>query len=144
MKKTLILLSIFFVQTLFAQKYNYPETPKIPVYDTIWGKVIQDDYRWMEDLKDSKVKEWFVEQNNFAENYLNKLNGMDGLIAEWKMFDRLRPYTYHYISHWIGDKIFYRKFSPGEILPKYIFSIEKTRKKHCLLTLQILKGKRLI
>lgn len=128
MKTTLLLLAFFMVQTLFAQKYNYPETPKIPVYDTIWGKVIQDDFRWMEDLKDPKVKDWFVEQNNFAENYLNRLNGMDELIAEWKMFDRLIPEIYNYINHWVEDKIIYRKLSPGDVTPKiYIYNRRNTK-----------------
>ncbi|MDO5655810.1 MAG: prolyl oligopeptidase family serine peptidase [Flavobacteriaceae bacterium] len=130
MKKSIFTtLSIFIFAHAFAQqKWNYPPTPKIPVYDTIWGKVIQDDYRWMEDLRDPKVKDWFEAQNNFAEHYLNLLNGMDELIAEWKLFDKLLPDAYTYLSHWIGDKIFYSKFSPGEVLPKlYVFNRKITK-----------------
>ncbi|MDO5655818.1 MAG: hypothetical protein Q4G27_06725 [Flavobacteriaceae bacterium] len=45
MKKPLLTtLTIFIFTGAFAQqKWNYPPTPKIPVYDKIWGEVIQDD-----------------------------------------------------------------------------------------------------
>jgi len=42
-----------------AQAPAYPDTPKRPVTDTYGGGVqVTDDYRWLEDGKDPKVREW--------------------------------------------------------------------------------------
>lgn len=98
MKTKLLIIAICIVQLSLAQKYNYPPTPKIPVYDTIWGKLIQDDYRWMEDLNDPKVKKWFESQNEFAMSFLNRLSGVDELIGELKQFDTQQPEIYFYIA----------------------------------------------
>ena len=85
MKKiVLIITSICISISAIAQqkKWNYPETPKIPVYDTIWGKVIKDDYRWMEDMKDGNVKAWLERQNDFTQDILNEIPNQDKLILE--------------------------------------------------------------
>lgn len=83
MKTTLLLLTFFMVQTLSAQKWDYPATPKIPVYDTIWGNVIQDDYRWMEKPRDSVFNQWLKDQANFTNSVLDKIPGIEKLQAEY-------------------------------------------------------------
>ncbi|MDO5655807.1 MAG: prolyl oligopeptidase family serine peptidase [Flavobacteriaceae bacterium] len=85
MKKSIFTtLSIFIFAHAFAQqKWNYPKTPKIPVYDTIWGKVIQDDYRWMENSKDTIFTKWLKEQADYTNNVLEKIPGIEKLQAEY-------------------------------------------------------------
>lgn len=113
MKTILFLLTLFLAQTLFAQKYNYPETPKIPVYDTIWGKVIQDDYRWMEDLKDPKVIEWLKTQSEFTNAQLAKIPGQDILFREMKKYDAMQSAEIFPVGK-AGGKYFYQKRLPNE------------------------------
>ncbi|MDO5655808.1 MAG: prolyl oligopeptidase family serine peptidase [Flavobacteriaceae bacterium] len=86
MKKSIFTtLSIFIFAHAFAQqKWNYPETQKIPVYDTIWGKVLQDDYRWMEKTEDPKFVNWLKEQNTFSESVIDKIPNQDKIAASLK------------------------------------------------------------
>ena len=36
-------------------------------------KKIRDPYRWMEDEHSVEIKKWVNEQNNYTDNYLNKI-----------------------------------------------------------------------
>lgn len=120
MKTTLLLLTFFMVQTLSAQKWNYPETPKIPVYDTIWGKVIQDDYRWMEDMKDPKVIEWLKTQSEFTNKEIAKIPGQDILFQEMKKHDNMQSAEIFPVGKADG-KYFYQKRLPDEQTPKLYY-----------------------
>lgn len=115
MKTTLLLLTLFSAQILFAQqKWNYPETPKIPVYDTIWGKVYQDDYRWMEDTKDQKFTDWLKAQKVFTDSVLNLIPGQKQLAEELRAsFSKEDDYfnLQKANSTWI-----YRKADPNDFL----------------------------
>lgn len=51
----------------------YPATQKHPVVDTLHGQEIQDDYRWLEDETDPKVKEWVASQNEYTQQWLSNL-----------------------------------------------------------------------
>ncbi len=114
MKKNLLFLA--FVLSGFAaiaQNWNYPETPKQPVYDTIWGKVIKDDYRWMEDMKNENVVEWFQTQAKFTKNELAKIPGRDQLLKELKEIDGMRAAVILPVGK-AGGKYFYSKRNPAE------------------------------
>ena len=56
-----------------------PGTPKIPVSDTYHGVRVLDDYRWLENGDDSKVKAWSEAQNARARAYLDHLPGTRAL-----------------------------------------------------------------
>lgn len=67
MKLLLILLFIFSSHLLGAQqKWNYPPTPKIPLYDTIFDKVIKNDYHWMEKYDSPGFLDGVKAQNKFT------------------------------------------------------------------------------
>lgn len=51
---TLLFWSDSTAQTLF----NYPFTPVHPEVDTVFGKVVNDVYRWLEDVNSPKVQDW--------------------------------------------------------------------------------------
>ena len=50
-----------------------PETPKLPVTDTLHGVAIVDEYRWLEDSADPKVKAWNDAESARARAYLDTL-----------------------------------------------------------------------
>ena len=60
-KKILFLVFIFFVFKCNHTESNYFQEKLISktVSDTIYKKIIKDDYRYMEDLEDSTVLNWY-------------------------------------------------------------------------------------
>ncbi|WP_299836390.1 prolyl oligopeptidase family serine peptidase [uncultured Tenacibaculum sp.] len=59
--------------------YNYPKIEKEPVTEEYCGVSVTDDYRNLENLKDSSVIKWFEDQETYANNYLNKVKGSETL-----------------------------------------------------------------
>ena len=50
-----------------------PVAPKSPVVDTYQGVSVTDDYRWLENADDPKVKAWSDAENVYARKYLDAL-----------------------------------------------------------------------
>lgn len=50
-----------------------PATPKQPVEDVYHGTTVREDYRWLEDWQDPRVRQWSETQNQYARHYLNQL-----------------------------------------------------------------------
>src|SRR5258705_8002987 len=82
-------LYFFHCNNLIAQTFDYPPTSKQPVTDTIFGKVVTDDYRWMENMNSQQVKDWLKAQANYTNSWLNKIPGRDSLVEEYKKIDKL-------------------------------------------------------
>jgi len=74
----------------FAQ-YLYPPTKTVDSSDTYFGVSYKDPYRWLEYNEQPEVESWFKQQADYTNTILNKLNGRDELIAEWKKLDKLQP-----------------------------------------------------
>lgn len=123
MKSRLLLLMFLFISfTTFAQqKWNYPPTPKIPVQDTIWGTVIQDDYRWLENRKDSVADYWYKAQAEFTQQELDKIPGVMTLFNEMKEADSLNAVSYEFLVR-RKERYFFAKRYPGEKQPKIYYS----------------------
>jgi prolyl oligopeptidase len=56
-----------------------PPTPRMPVTDTYHGVAVVDDYRWLEDWNDPKVKAWSEAENTYARSVLDPLPGRDAI-----------------------------------------------------------------
>jgi prolyl oligopeptidase len=74
---------------LFAQA---PATPKNPVVDTYFGKQVTDNYRWLEDTKDTTVQKWFKAQADYSNSIIDKISGRDSLVKTLKYYDSLEPF----------------------------------------------------
>lgn len=72
--KYVIFLIIMFISIFSSgQKiYKYPETAKNEIEDTIWGKIVIDPYRWLEDIHSERTKDWLKAQ----EKVKNKCYGI--------------------------------------------------------------------
>jgi prolyl oligopeptidase len=88
-----------------------PETKKQPVKDSYYGTTIQDDYRWLEDLKSPGVKAWAEKQNQRSEKFLAALPGRTAIAEEMKKLISVQPISYGAIQ-FAGGKIFALKFDP--------------------------------
>jgi prolyl oligopeptidase len=87
------------------------ETKKQPVKDSYYGVTIQDDYRWLEDLKSPEVKTWAEQQNQRSEKFLAALPGRSAIAEEMKKLTSVQPISYGDIQL-IAGKIFALKFDP--------------------------------
>ena len=61
-----------------------------PVEDVYFGTKISDPYRYMENLKDSTVQQWFKAQADYSRKILNSIPGRQKLIDKMMEFDGRR------------------------------------------------------
>ena len=93
-----------------------PAAAKQPVTDVFDGIKVQDDYRWMEELNDPKVKAWADKQNERAQKFLNALPGRAQLAAQIKKLITATPPNVAYADV-VANKIFALKFDPAKQQP---------------------------
>jgi len=103
-------------QTIF----KYPSTPIIPVVDTIFGKVITDNYRWLEDVNSTEVQAWLKQQADLTNNWLENIPGRNILFEEYKKLDELNTEIVKYVIR-KGDRYFYPKVLKGENVGKLYY-----------------------
>ncbi|WP_121353485.1 prolyl oligopeptidase family serine peptidase [Flavisolibacter nicotianae] len=72
MKKTGLLLSLFFLQQANAQ-LQYPATRKVDTVDNYFGTSVADPYRWLEDDNSDETKAWVKAQNTVTQDYLSQI-----------------------------------------------------------------------
>ncbi len=53
---------------------EYPETKKIDHADTLFGTIVADPYRWLEDDMSEETAQWVKEQNSVTFGYLEKIS----------------------------------------------------------------------
>jgi prolyl oligopeptidase len=88
-----------------------PETKKQPVKDSYYGVTVQDDYRWLEDLKSPEVKAWAEKQTQRSEKFLAALPGRSAMAEEVKKLISVQPISYGDVQLAAG-RIFALKFDP--------------------------------
>ncbi len=119
MKTTSTFMFLLYAFTSFAQG-KYPSTKTVDSTHTYFGTTYKDQYEWLENFKDSTVVTWFKQQADYSNASLNKINGRDALIAEWKMLDKLQSAHINGRTYEKG-RIFYRKTMPGENVGKLYY-----------------------
>jgi prolyl oligopeptidase len=90
-----------------------PAAAKQPITDDYGGVSVKDDYRWMEQLSDPKVKVWAQKQNERSQKFLNALPGRAQLAAQIKKLISATPPRLGLIEV-AADKIFALKFDPAK------------------------------
>jgi prolyl oligopeptidase len=90
-----------------------PPTAKRPVTDTIDGVAVRDDYQWLEQLNDPKVKAWAKKQNERAQKFLDNVPGRNQLAAQIKKLITSIPPKIRDLEI-VGNKIFALKFDPAK------------------------------
>jgi protease II len=63
---------IFVSLAMQAQTAAPPVTEKRPVTDVYHGVKVVDDYRWLENFADPKVKAWVAGENEYTRSVLSK------------------------------------------------------------------------
>jgi prolyl oligopeptidase len=112
---------LLFASNAFSQAFQYPFTPKQPIADTIFNKVIVDEYRWLEGLNNPQVISWLKTQADFTNNILDKIKGRDALVEEFKELDKVAKEDIPYLPRRGGSRYFYMKILPQENFPKLFY-----------------------
>src|SRR5260370_16945406 len=102
--------------TAAAQTNGPPQTPVRVVTDTVAGTIVQDPYRWLENVPDSAVLRWLHAQDDYTRHLLNAIPGRAALAA--------RIHVLSNASAGVGgaqlttSRVFYFKRLPGEEVAK--------------------------
>jgi len=95
---------------------DYPLSPKQPVADEYHGIPVVDEYRWLEDADDPRVRQWSASQNEFTRAILDR-------IPVWKaVYNRLHSlYTAtssdYYSLYPCAGRLFAIKWQPPKQQP---------------------------
>ena len=80
-----VIISFLALSTMIScnteKPIQYPPTKKGDVKDTIFGTVVEDPYRWLEDDNSAETAEWVKSQNELTFGYLAKLPYRDQIKA---------------------------------------------------------------
>ena len=101
-------------------QYHYPATRQIPVTDIYFGKSVIDNYRWLEDMDNKQVQDWFKAQHNFTDSLLDRIPGRDSLFNEFNKYDALASAEISGIKRKAG-RYFYKKTLPDEKVGKLYY-----------------------
>ena len=110
--------SICYTQTPSGAPARPPVAPIRPVTDDYYGTKIVDNYRYMENLKDPEVQEWFKNQDVYTRATLASIPGREKLLARIRELDTSAPAKVTDVQRLPGDRYFYQKLLPGENVPK--------------------------
>ncbi len=92
--------------------YEPPKTKIETVYDTLHSEIIKDDYRWLENKDNPKVKEWSKKQHESTVDYiLNHGNDIPGLKDELM---ELKDRDYHSAPFFISQREYFWARKKGE------------------------------
>lgn len=117
MKTNVVTLLLFCFAVYLNAQFNYPATPVKAVIDNYNGVKITDNYRWLEDMKNPEVTNWFKNQADFSKNYIEKISGRDQLFNDMKYLDELKDVDYYNVKK-SGNNYFYTKILRGEKVAK--------------------------
>jgi len=98
---------------IFSQKnFNPPATKQIPVVDSLFGYIITDPYRWLEDKANPEVKDWSVKQDEYARQWIAlNTKPIEGLSEEIRRYiDR----DYRSAPFFKGNREFFFARKKGE------------------------------
>lgn len=98
-------------------QWNYPTARTVDASDTYFGKTYKDPYRWLENLKDKSVEDWFKSEATLTDKLLATIPAREALAQEWMNLDKLKPASYSGIAYENG-RVFYKKTLGGENVGK--------------------------
>lgn len=117
---TRIILLLFFLFTnLIAQaQYKYPFSKTVDSSNTWYNVTVKDPYRWLENMKDKNVEDWYKSQNNLTDSILNTLSFSDSLFSLFKQVTK-QDIEQKQDTRQFGNSIIYFAFSTNNKLSAY-------------------------
>lgn len=115
--KNIFLTAGLFLSQIISAQYHYPETPEKAVVDDYFGTKITDNYRWLEDLKNPEVEEWFKSQSDFSHSLINKIPHREDLYQRMKEVQEMNGDSFDAVFQ-RQNTYFYTKTKKSENLSK--------------------------
>ncbi len=113
-KTSLLFVVAFYFATIVHSQIQYPFTKKVNQVDTVFGHIIPDPYRWMEDFKSVEVTDWFKAQNKFSDSALANLNGVDSFVNELNTYVTQNTWPRRALFRF-GDRVYYSIYRSGQV-----------------------------
>jgi prolyl oligopeptidase len=88
-----------------------PAAEKIPVTDVYHGVSVVDNYRWLENGDDPKVKAWVMAQNAYSQAYLSNLPQREAIVSFLKKA-RQQAHVQYREFEYAGGLLFAMKVDP--------------------------------
>lgn len=95
-----------------------PAAPVRAVTEEYFGTQVVDPYRYMEDLKDPQVSEWFKKQNDYTRAALASIPGRSALLGKIKKLDEAAPSRVFDVRRLPSELYFYQKRLASEDIAK--------------------------
>lgn len=124
----------FLVLSLFLAAYTHkaladsspakdkpPNAPGRIVEETWCGQTIADPYRYMENLNDPFVRQWFMLQAEYARSVIEQIPGRERLIEKMQDFDSRKSSKVYDLVITDNDWYFYLKRTPSDETGKLYF-----------------------
>ncbi len=99
-------------------QYQYPATRVVDSNNTYFGTTVSDPYRWLEEVKDDNVQDWFKKQAGYTAEVLAKLPERVKIGEELREIDKIVTTKYADLSK-RNNTYFYKKRLPNEKVAKY-------------------------
>ena len=121
MKRTIPTLLLLLLSELLPaqQGLRYPATLKEPVVDTLWGEMVSDSYRWMENVRSPKVQEWIISQEKLTQKSSRGVGGKEEII------NKLSRVSYKPLIRQEGIYFYYSYAKEGETPSLYMQKSER-------------------
>jgi len=97
-------------------KITYPDAPKHPVTDTYFGTTVTEDYRWLENPKDSQVINWVDQENQLTRAFLDSYPARVEIAQYLKKLYSSESSDYYYLTR-CNDALFAMKDQPPKEQP---------------------------
>jgi prolyl oligopeptidase len=95
-----------------------PVAPVRVVTEEYFGTKVSDPYRYMENLADLEVVEWFKVQDAYTRSVLSTIPGRTAMLARIKQFDQSGPPRVFDVQRYQSGRYFYQKRLPDENVAK--------------------------
>ena len=108
--------------------HTYPSTQKISITDHYFGKSITDDYRHLENLKDTSTINWFKAQDNYTEENLNKLSYQKLIKEDMKAYFSNDNLAISMVKYADNGYVFFLQNEPDQEVKKLFFKMSPESK----------------
>jgi prolyl oligopeptidase len=124
-----------------AEEEPGPPIAKVEnVVDEHWGVKVDDPYRYMENMEDPYVQEWFKGQADWAGSVLHEMPGRQELLTRIKELDKNKQFRIFSIRRTKDGTLFYKKRGADENIPKLYVRNSKTKEEKLLIDPAALKS----
>jgi len=105
---TAVLVASFASITMADSPWNYPDTPREDLVETLQGVEVADPYRWLEDVDSEQTAAWVAAQNKVSDAYFEQLDCRDKI---QRRLEELWDFDKFSIPRKVGDRLFFTKKS---------------------------------